>query len=171
MARSEDLPSSELISFGPFRFFPAQRYLEKAGTPVQLRGFPLDILIALVSRPGKLVTKKELLDQVWPEMTVGEGSLRAHVSALRRALDDGQKGARYVANIPGRGYCFVAPLSRTPASDGMTPLDGVDGLPHNLPPEQDGSSVAMQQFRRRRSNCWTSVWLRSSDRAESEKPR
>jgi predicted ATPase/DNA-binding winged helix-turn-helix (wHTH) protein len=133
MAGREDLSSSEVISFGPFRLFPAERYLEKAGTPINLRGFPLDILITLVSRPGKLVTKRELLDQVWTGTTVGEGTLRFHVSALRRALSDGQGGARYVTNVPGRGYCFVAPLSRTAASNGTTAVDGIAGLPHNLP--------------------------------------
>jgi DNA-binding winged helix-turn-helix (wHTH) protein len=133
MAGREDLSSSEVISFGPFRLFPAQRVLEKAGTPINLRGFALDILIILVSRPGKLVTKRELLDQVWTDTTVGEATLRFHVSALRRALGDGQGGARYVTNVPGRGYCFVAPLSRTTASTGTTALDDNAGLPHNLP--------------------------------------
>jgi DNA-binding winged helix-turn-helix (wHTH) protein len=133
MAGREDLSPSEVISFGPFRLFPAQRFLEKAGTPINLRGFALDILIILVSRPGKLVTKRELLDQVWTDTTVGEATLRFHVSALRRALGDGQGGARYVTNVPGRGYCFVAPLSRTTASTGTTALDDNAGLPHNLP--------------------------------------
>jgi DNA-binding winged helix-turn-helix (wHTH) protein len=133
MVGREDLSSSEVISFGPFRLFPAERYLEKAGTPIHLRGFPLDILITLASRPGELVTKRELLDQVWTGTTVGEGSLRFHVSALRRALGDGQAGARYVTNIPGRGYSFVAPLSRTAAPNGMTALDGAAGPSHNLP--------------------------------------
>jgi predicted ATPase/DNA-binding winged helix-turn-helix (wHTH) protein len=133
MAGREDLSSSEVISFGPFRLFPAERLLEKAGTPVNLRGYALDILITLVSRPGKLVTKRELLDQVWNSTTVAEGTLRFHVSALRRALSDGEGGARYVTNIPGRGYCFVAPLSRATTSNGTPVRDGIAGLPHNLP--------------------------------------
>jgi predicted ATPase/DNA-binding winged helix-turn-helix (wHTH) protein len=133
MAGGEDLSSREVISFGPFRLFPAERFLEKAGSLINLRGFALDILITLVSRPGKLVTKKELLDQVWTGTTVGEATLRFHVSALRRALSDGQGGARYVTNVPGRGYCFVAPLSRTATSNGTTAVDGIAGLPHNLP--------------------------------------
>jgi predicted ATPase/DNA-binding winged helix-turn-helix (wHTH) protein len=134
MAGTEASSSGEVISFGPFRLSPAERLLEKAGAPVNLRGFALDILITLVSRPGKLVTKKELFDQFWAGTTVGEATLRVHVSALRRALSDGQEGARYVTNIPGRGYCFVAPLLRTAASSGTTALDGIAGLPpHNLP--------------------------------------
>ena len=133
MAGGEDLSSREVVSFGPFRLFPAERFLEKAGTPVNLRGFALDILITLVSRPGKLVTKRELLNQVWIGTAVGEGSLRFHVSALRRALSDGQGGARYVTNVPGRGYCFVAPVSRTAAPNGTTDVDGIAGVPHNLP--------------------------------------
>jgi DNA-binding winged helix-turn-helix (wHTH) protein len=54
--------------------------------------------------------------RVWPDVTVDEGNLRFHIAALRRALEDGQSGARYVATIAGRGYCFVAPISRSNAN-------------------------------------------------------
>jgi predicted ATPase len=68
-------------------------------------------LIALVERAGELVTKDELVARVWPDTFVEEGNLRVHVAALRRALGDGHTGARYVANVPGRGYRFVAPVA------------------------------------------------------------
>ena len=45
---------------------------------------------------------------MWPEVTVGEGSLRVHLSALRKALGDGRFGNRYIVNVKGRGYSFVA---------------------------------------------------------------
>jgi DNA-binding winged helix-turn-helix (wHTH) protein len=51
--------------------------------------------------------------RVWPDVTVEEGNLRFHIAALRRRLEDGQSGARYVTTIAGRGYCFVAPISRS----------------------------------------------------------
>jgi predicted ATPase len=74
----------------------------------------LEILSALVERPGNLVSKDELLARVWPETFVEESNLRVHIAALRRALGDGQAGNRYVTNVPGRGYCFVAPVSVLP---------------------------------------------------------
>jgi C4-dicarboxylate-specific signal transduction histidine kinase/DNA-binding winged helix-turn-helix (wHTH) protein len=75
----------------------------------------LDILIYLAERPGEVVAKQELMDHVWSDVTVEEGSLRVHVAAIRKALADGQFGNRYIANIKGRGYSFVStvvPLTR-----------------------------------------------------------
>src|SRR5258708_40119310 len=100
--------TAELISFGPFRLRPAQRLLEKSGSPLHLGARALDILIVPVERAGEVVSKKALLARVWPDVTVDVGSLRFHMAALRRALGDGQLGARYVSTLSGRGYCFVA---------------------------------------------------------------
>jgi predicted ATPase/DNA-binding winged helix-turn-helix (wHTH) protein len=102
-------PASAL-SFGPFRLLPAQRTLLEADKPVRLGGRALEILTVLVERPGELVSKADLVARVWPDTFVEEGSLRVHVAALRRALGDGQAGNRYIANVPGRGYRFVAPV-------------------------------------------------------------
>jgi DNA-binding winged helix-turn-helix (wHTH) protein len=63
----------------------------------------LDILIYLAERPGEVIAKQELLDRVWSDVTVEEGSIRVHVFAIRKALGDGQFGNRYIANIKGRG--------------------------------------------------------------------
>jgi DNA-binding winged helix-turn-helix (wHTH) protein len=70
----------------------------------------LDILIALITRPGELVTKRELMSIVWPDTVVVQANLTVNIVALRRALRDGQNGNRYIPNIPGRGYSFVAPV-------------------------------------------------------------
>jgi predicted ATPase/DNA-binding winged helix-turn-helix (wHTH) protein len=105
------LPADE-IKFGPFRLSPRERLLTKDGVPVSIGGRPLDILITLIKRPGEIVSKKDLLDQVWPDVTVDDGSLRFNIGSLRKILGDGRDGARYVTNVPGRGYCFVAPASQ-----------------------------------------------------------
>lgn len=52
------------------------------------------------------------MSRVWPDVIVEEGSLRCHMNGLRKALGDRKDGARYIATLPGRGYCFVAPVSR-----------------------------------------------------------
>jgi predicted ATPase/DNA-binding winged helix-turn-helix (wHTH) protein len=77
-----------------------------------LGGRALLILIALVERAGDLVGKDELIARVWPNTFVEEASVRVHIAALRRILGDGQSGVRYLATVTGRGYSFVAPVSR-----------------------------------------------------------
>ncbi len=67
----------------------------------------MDLLIYLVEHPGDVIAKQDLIDHVWSDVTVEEGSLRVHVAAIRKALGDGQFGNRYIANIKGRGYSFV----------------------------------------------------------------
>jgi len=65
-------------------------------------------LIALISRAGEVVGKADLITHVWPDTFVEESNLRVHIAGLRRALRDGQLGSRYIVNVPGRGYSFVA---------------------------------------------------------------
>jgi DNA-binding winged helix-turn-helix (wHTH) protein len=103
---------SDVISFGPFRLLAAQRLLKKTNEPIQLGGRALEILIALVERAGEVVTHRELISRAWPDVTVDDANLRVHIAGLRKALGDGQGGARYLANVPGRGYCFVAHVTR-----------------------------------------------------------
>jgi DNA-binding winged helix-turn-helix (wHTH) protein len=118
-ARSKEPLSPDLICFGPFRLSVTERVLEKEGVRVRLGSRALDILIALVERPTEIVTKKELFARVWPDLVVDEGNLRYHVLALRKALGEGRSGARYVTNVSGRGYCFVAPISRAAAAPAL----------------------------------------------------
>src|SRR6202048_4492965 len=99
------------ISFGPFRLLAAQRLLLEGDTPVRLGSRAFDSLTALVERAGEVVGKEELIARAWPQTFVEEANLKIQVSALRRALGDGQGGDRFVATIPGRGYNFVAPIS------------------------------------------------------------
>ena len=97
------------ISFEPFRLLAAQRLLLEGGKPVRLGSRAFEILAALVERAGEVVSKEELIARVWPQTFVDESNLKIQVSALRRALGDGQGGRRYVVTVPGRGYNFVAP--------------------------------------------------------------
>jgi DNA-binding winged helix-turn-helix (wHTH) protein len=103
------------LSFGPFSLFAAERLLKKGDEPIPLGGRALDILIALAERAGEVVTHKELISAAWPDVRVEEANLRFQIAALRKALGDGRDGARYVSNVAGRGYCFVAPVTRSSA--------------------------------------------------------
>jgi predicted ATPase/DNA-binding winged helix-turn-helix (wHTH) protein len=136
-ARSKGPLSPDLICFGPFRLSVTKRVLEKEGVRVRLGSRALDILIALVERPTEIVTKKELFARVWPDLVVDEGNLRYHVLVLRKALGEGRSGGRYVTNVSGRGYCFVAPISRAAAT--LAPLrNSLAHSPVGLPPSPTG---------------------------------
>jgi predicted ATPase/DNA-binding winged helix-turn-helix (wHTH) protein len=104
--------TKDSVSFGPFNLLVSERLLTKAGVPVELGARALDILIALISKSNEVVGKNDLMSRVWPDVTVEESSLRFHMSSLRKVLEDGKDGARYITTLAGRGYCFVAPVSR-----------------------------------------------------------
>src|SRR5919204_561010 len=77
---------TEPLVFGPFRLEVARRELTAHGVPVTLGQRAFDVLLALVSRQGQLVTKDELMAEVWPGIVVEENNLQVHVSALRKVL-------------------------------------------------------------------------------------
>jgi predicted ATPase/DNA-binding winged helix-turn-helix (wHTH) protein len=130
--------TKEAISFGPFSLIASERLLTKEGAPVELSARALDILIALSSNPNEVVSKTDLLSRVWPDVTVEEGSLRFHIANLRKALGDGQHGARYITTISRRGYCFVAPISR-PSGQERALAAGAANFPlANLPGRLSG---------------------------------
>jgi DNA-binding winged helix-turn-helix (wHTH) protein len=133
MTGNQDPQADDAISFGPFRLYAAQRLIESAGAPLQLGARALDILIALVEQAGKVVSKTDLIIRVWPDVTVDEGNLRVHVAMLRKALGDGEAGARYVTTVSGQGYCFVAPIVRSSAPKPPVTVSARAERAHHLP--------------------------------------
>src|SRR6266536_4598398 len=126
-------PSAIRLRFGPFELNVAERSLKKANQVIALGGRAYDILIALLENAGEVVAKSELIAKAWPDVTVEEGSLRVHLSALRKALGDGQFGNKYIANVPGQGYSFIAPVTRPPADhDRGNASAGMSNLPPAL---------------------------------------
>jgi predicted ATPase/DNA-binding winged helix-turn-helix (wHTH) protein len=134
MAEKRTSPVGDVISFGGYTLYLTQRFIEKDGATLPLGGRALGILIALAERAGEVVGKQDLIARVWPDVTVGESSLRFHVTGLRKALGDGQGGARFVTNIPGRGYCFVALISHPDESPPLLPPPKVTERRPSLPP-------------------------------------
>ena len=120
----------------PFRLVPTQRLLLEDDNPVRVGSRALDILTALVERPGELVGKDELMARVWRGTVVEEGNLKFQVGALRRALGDGRGGRRYIATSAGQGYRFVAPVSvaQAPAAAALpaAPTRQLHNLPQQL---------------------------------------
>jgi DNA-binding winged helix-turn-helix (wHTH) protein len=106
------------LRFGLFELSIGERVLRRDGRVLLLGDRALDILTYLADRPGEVIAKQELMDHVWSDVTVEEGSLRVHVAAIRKALGDGQFGNRYIANIKGRGYSFVGTVVRLEDGEG-----------------------------------------------------
>ena len=98
------------IAFGPFRLRPARFLLLEGDKAVHLGSRALQILVVLLERPGELISKHELMGRVWPDIFVEPSNLTVHISALRRTLRDGRDGNRFIINVIGRGYSFVAPV-------------------------------------------------------------
>ena len=129
-ASSSPLPES--LRFGRFELQPRERRLLVDGRPANLGGRAFDLLVALVARPGRLVTKNELLDLAWPGLVVEENNLATQVSSLRKVL-----GAEIIATIPGRGYRFTAALDADAArTEAAPPL-------HAAPPSDARATAGM----------------------------
>ena len=99
------------LRFGPYRLFKSQRLLLQGGRKIAIGSRAMDILLALVERPGSTLSRDDLITRAWPDTTVDDVNLRVHVSALRRALGDGQDGQTFFVTVPGRGYRFVGELA------------------------------------------------------------
>jgi len=124
------LPIHQSFRFGRFELNAANRALSKDGRAVRLGSRAFDILVVLLSRAGEVVGKDELIAAVWPNLHVEENNLRVHLTALRKALDEPPSEASSIANIPARGYSFVAPVARI---DAPPPLAETSAPRHNLP--------------------------------------
>jgi predicted ATPase/DNA-binding winged helix-turn-helix (wHTH) protein len=124
--------NEETFAFGSFSLIPAQRMLLEDGKPLRLGSRALDILVTLIESAGETIRKDQLIARTWPDTVIDEGSLRVHVAALRKALGDGRAGKRYIANIPGRGYSFIAPVTREQRQPAIAPTNGA-AVRGNLP--------------------------------------
>ena len=93
--------------FGAYRLDVQGGMLFREGDRVPLPPKVAELLVALVRAGGRVLTREQLLQQLWPDTVVEEGSLTSHVSALRKALGEGPHGLGFIETIPKRGYRFV----------------------------------------------------------------
>lgn len=119
-----------MYRFGEFELTPSERAFLRNGKSLSVSPKAFEVLTYLVTNPGRVVTKSELLQAVWPDSFVEEGNLTQHISWLRKALGD---HASYIATVPGRGYQF------TPAVQVQSPSEA-------LPVNQD---ILVQRVRER----------------------
>jgi len=131
--------------FGPYTLEPGERrILGDGNAPIELTAKAFDLLVLLVSKAEQLVTKDEILDAVWPEVSIAESNLTTTISMIRKTLQEDSEH-RYIETIPKKGYRFVAPVSLVvePARDGTEPAD------QTLPPPASNEKL---RFRLRLSS-------------------
>jgi DNA-binding winged helix-turn-helix (wHTH) protein len=123
----------EQYQFGEFTLDVTERQLLRGGRPIHVGPKTYDVLVALVRQAGGLVTKRELLEQVWPGAFVEEGILTVHTSSLRKILGDVSRHPAYIQTIPGSGYRFVARVTAlapdnngVPRPEPSRPLEAYD---------------------------------------------
>jgi eukaryotic-like serine/threonine-protein kinase len=105
----ERTPASA-VTFGPFTFDARNGILSRGGTEIPLPPRVIGVLALLLTRPGEVVSRQDLMDRVWKDAFVTDTSLAEAVSFLRQALGDDPQAPRYVQTVHRRGYRFVAPL-------------------------------------------------------------
>jgi DNA-binding winged helix-turn-helix (wHTH) protein/TolB-like protein/tetratricopeptide (TPR) repeat protein len=135
--------SRNVLEFGPFRLEPTESRLTKGGAPVQITPKALELLVALATRPGRLVTKEELVALVWPDTFVEEGNLAVNMTRLRQVLSD-DTGQSYIETVPKRGYRFVAAVREISAEElhgTPAPPDRTSATPDRTSAPTDGTST------------------------------
>lgn len=140
----------DALRFGRHEIQPLERWLLVDGEPTAIGARALDLLLALCAQPGRLLTKHQLLDAVWPGLVVEENNLAAQISALRKVL-----GGEVIVTIPGRGYRFAARL------DGTAPRPAeVTPPPPPLPPKPNSRPTCRPNCR----CCWAvpTTWPHSA---------
>ncbi len=142
--------------FGACRLDSAERLLLRDNQPVLLKSKAFDVLLALIERRDHLVGKDELIKLVWPDAIVEEANLTVHISALRKALGEGENGQRFIETVPRHGYRFVAEVREVwPALPGPAADDG--GL---LSPQAESATLATPPTTTTPSPERASRWVR-----------
>jgi len=139
---------NRLLAFGPYVLDSVSRVLTLDKNVVPLPSKAVEVLLTLVTHCGQVVSKKELMEAVWPETFVEEGNLSQHIHLLRRALEDTTEEHRYILTVPGRGYSFVAPVSEVSeaAASSATP-DRVENKANNEPTAGEQKRITRPSLR------------------------
>jgi DNA-binding winged helix-turn-helix (wHTH) protein len=106
-----------VYEFGPFRMDPYKQILLRGGQVIAVTPKAFETLLVLVRSRGEVVSKEELLKEIWPDSFVEEANLSQHIFKLRKALGDTLEGERYIVTLPGHGYRFAVPVRKITEGD------------------------------------------------------
>src|SRR3954471_3852839 len=123
----------ENILFGPFCLDRGGARLLREGRAIALTPKAFDLLHLLASKPGRLITKEELLESIWPDVLVSDASIKVCVSEVRKALDDGAKTPQYIETVHRRGYRFIG-IGSSKSSEGTADAAAVASTPRPSQP-------------------------------------
>ena len=116
--------TARFARFGSFEVDLRERKLTKTGIRIRMQEQPLRILTLLLERPGELVTREEIREQVWPHEFVDfDAALNTAMRKLREALNDSADNPRFVETVPRHGYRFVAPVAWDPEVQSVVPVE------------------------------------------------
>lgn len=137
---------SQQIRFGEFELDPRRRRLSREGKTVSLNPKAFDLLVFLVQNGGRVISKDEILSDIWKDQFVEESNLAVQISSLRKALGDQTNKSRFLATIPGKGYQFIADVSYVGAAAETiaTEPSSVDVLqPPSIKPSRRGTILVV----------------------------
>jgi eukaryotic-like serine/threonine-protein kinase len=138
--------SESCVRFGEFKLDLRTRELRSNGHKSHLQEQPFHVLAALLDRPGQLVTRDELMKQLWPSDTFVDfdQSLNKAVNRLREALDDHADQPRFIETVPRCGYRFIGPVAHDHVATGDSPVQGLP-IPSRKSPGEDDRPVVEKQ--------------------------
>jgi len=128
------LKTGSYYECGPFRLEPAEHRLTRSGQPVSLTPKTFELLVFLIRNKGRLVTKDEIMEAVWPGSFVEEANLTVSISVLRKALGEKESDLRYIETIPRKGYRFTASVKEieTPEQPEITQPEQIASPPSEV---------------------------------------
>jgi DNA-binding winged helix-turn-helix (wHTH) protein len=138
MNKSDAMGAGPVYVFGPFVVDSVKRRLRRDDSVVVLAPKAFEVLLTLIERRERIVTKDELLRTVWPDAVVEENNLARHISTLRKALDERLAEHNYIVTIPGRGYRFVATVQE------LTPAEYLAQVSDSIAESQVQSATALE---------------------------
>jgi DNA-binding winged helix-turn-helix (wHTH) protein/TolB-like protein len=109
------------LAFGPFELDPSAGILREGGRAILLDGKPFELLLYLAHHPGRVVSRRELLDLLWPEGDANEDAVVQCVVEVRRALGEVMRSPRYVRTVPRKGYLLAADVTPREAPETARP--------------------------------------------------
>jgi DNA-binding winged helix-turn-helix (wHTH) protein len=134
--------AKHFYEFGAYTLDAEERTLRRAGEPVHLTPKEFETLLALVRGAGRVMSKEELLKEIWPDTFVGEATLAQNVFTLRRALGEAEGGRAYIETVPRRGYRFAVKVGERGEGADDTAAGEQDAPAHTVAPTiDDGRAV------------------------------
>jgi len=134
------MKSEGIFQFGEFQIDVLARSMRRKDEIVTLNRRAFDVLLYLVQNPGRVLTRDELLKNVWPDTFVDENSLAQSISALRRALEERPGDNSYIVTLPGRGYQFVSAVTVV-VPESLSVTKGCDACRRQYFPGSPGSAT------------------------------